>query len=112
MKKRTNSGEPIKIIPVEHYKRDDWQQVRALSEDPETLYHRYEDWQYFTHRYLVKNVRRNIKLQPVYIKTAALQDWCYQRGIPITARTREQYITASLPQLLAQQSGWRFYLKV
>jgi hypothetical protein len=87
------------VIGVAWYRRDEWSSLREASSDRDDLEKTFEEWQRIARRTIRDLERKGIRIEKVDVSVAELVDWCKEKGVPVTAKTRSEFTAAKLHQL-------------
>ena len=73
------------------YYPDQWERLRSLSEDSESLEKRYEDWQRKALEKFDEAKRDGVEPHKVYVDLDMLLSWCASHSLNINGKTRSNY---------------------
>ena len=98
-KNRVNKPKDTNIVTgIAWYSRDQWEDLRRVASDPAKLESTYDEWQAVVKRAIPDLINAGLTLVKVSIDVTDLVSWCRQRGNPIDADARAQYVVEALQQ--------------
>jgi hypothetical protein len=98
-KKKLNKPKGANIVTgIAWYSSDQWADLRRVVSDPAELEPTYEEWQGVIKRSVSDLIKAGLKLVKVPVDVTDLVTWCRQRGKPIDADARAQYVAEALRQ--------------
>ena len=74
------------------YDRAQWEKLTQVVENRSELDDTYEQWESGAVNFLQKMEREGRKIAKVFVDVDALVAWCRNRGLPVNAESRAEYI--------------------
>jgi hypothetical protein len=87
------------LVGVAWYEPGEWDQLRAVAPDADTLEATYAEWLAFAEKGLADLRAAGYAPRRVPVKVAALRAWCEVLGRRPDASTRAEYASAELQRL-------------
>ncbi|NLG34814.1 MAG: hypothetical protein GX548_05625 [Lentisphaerae bacterium] len=85
------------------YFQEQWDRIRAMSEDRAVMEEKYEDWESNALAVLARMEAAGETVHRVYLDADLLQAWCRRKGRPVNGYARSQYVS----YLMAERLGNR-----
>ncbi len=94
-----------KLIPVGigYYKKEQWEILKSLVTDLETIEDTYEEWLQLLKESVTKLEKEGIAVIPIDVDALELNSWCIKRGIPLDGQARAEYISDKTNEFLQNQ---------
>lgn len=97
MKRTSNNENESRIVTgVAWYRPKQWQRLREVAEDVESLEESYEAWLQTAERMIREGIPSNLSVEKVDVDIEALLAWCNARGLAVNATTRSRYVSETL----------------
>jgi len=100
MKKHKGKGdlgdERGMAVGVAWYSREGWERIRAIAADPDRLENSYEEWLTMMTRTLGQLNSEGLFPEKVELDVEKLATWCKERGRPIDASARAEFVSRYL----------------
>ena len=99
LNKKLNKPKGGKIVTgIAWYRSDQWADLRRVVSDPAELKSTYEEWQAVVKRSVPDLINAGMNPVKVPVDVTELVSWCRQRGKPVDADARAQYVVELLQQ--------------
>ncbi len=86
-----SAAEAEPVAHVAWYRRDQWDQLRAVAADPESLEGSYDEWLVAITHGLDELVDNGVKVQPIEVDIDALVAWCAADARAIDGSARAEF---------------------
>jgi len=99
-KRQLNIPKATKIVTgIAWYSSDQWADLRRVVSDPAELESTYDEWLGVIMRSVPDLINAGFNLVKVPVNVSDLVGWCRQRGKPIDADARAEYVVEELRRL-------------
>ncbi len=83
-------------IGIAWYSREGWERMRAVAADPDSFENSYEAWLAMITRSLKDLESQGVIPEKVELDANRVAAWCKERGRPIDASSRSEYVSRYL----------------
>lgn len=83
--------EPRSVIGVAWYRREQWELLRAMAADADSLEKTHEEWLAVAEKTLRKLRARGLELHKVDVDVTELAAWCQAQGRPLDGGARAEF---------------------
>ena len=80
------------IVGIAWYRKDQWSTLCAICSDPEVLEETHDEWLQVAEARVRDLVESGYVVEKVAVDLDDLTRWCVDRGDPINASARSQYV--------------------
>lgn len=87
-------------VAIAWFRREQWELLRAVSEDADELEPSYDLWLSFASKQVRELEAKGIRVQKVEVEVAALKTWCESEMRPVDGGARAEYARLGLGRLL------------
>jgi hypothetical protein len=87
------------VTGIAWYRPEQWQRLREVSVDVETLERNHAEWLAIANKALNDLERGGVSVLKVDVDVEELLTWCGQRGLPVDARSRASFTEHKLHQM-------------
>ncbi len=101
MKSRRRSSHHIKapmVTGVAWYKAEQYDRVRALSTDKDSMHETYAEWRAGVEDFILKSSGMGLVLKKVEIDLDDMLAWCRLHGKDFNGKARSEYVAEKLRQ--------------
>jgi hypothetical protein len=84
-------SEPTEIIAMTWYRRDDWEQLRAIFADAHLLPADHDQWLQRAESQRRMYEEKGVVVEKVHIDPQTFPEWCRKRALKIDAEARTRY---------------------
>ena len=88
----------MQLVGIAWYRSDQWQRLRELSVDTETLEQTHQAWLTMATKTLDDLQKAGLRVQKVDVDVEELVSWCQERELPVDAQARARFVTETLEQ--------------
>jgi hypothetical protein len=88
----------MQLVGIAWYRSDQWQRLRELSVDTETLEQTHQEWLTMATKTLDDLQKAGLRVQKVDVDVEELVRWCQERELPVDAKARARFVTETLEQ--------------
>ena len=85
-------------VAVSWYQKDEWEKMKALSVDAETLDDDYESWKKNANSLIASLKENGVVAQKFSVNAEKLLAWCQEQGRPLNGKARSAYAVHILQQ--------------
>ena len=79
------------VIGVAWYRREEWELLRAMAADADSLEKTYEEWLAVAEKTLRKLRQQGLELHKVDVDVTELAAWCRAQGRPLDGGARAEF---------------------
>jgi hypothetical protein len=94
-KKQKSGKQPLKV-GIAWYRPEQWGRLRQISDDVNKLEESYEEWLSIATKTLGELQAQGMEIEKVEIDINELQAYCNDRGMPVNAKSRSEFVTDKL----------------
>ncbi len=87
------------FVGIAWYRPGQWQRLREISSDAESLEDTYEEWLTIAEQNVRKANRPNLSIEKVDVDVEELLAWCNERGLEVDGNSRSQYVSELMRQM-------------
>ncbi len=95
---------PVRAIGIAWYRREDWDEVRQLFVDRDSLPVTYDDWLAEAEEVLMELSAQGHSVEKAPIDPRAFAVWCAMRGLDLDAKARAQFANDFVARKYREQS--------
>ncbi len=97
--KGKKKNKPRIVVGVAWYRPEQWQRLREISVDVDDLENTYEEWLHSAEENLKEIKVPNLELRKADVDTEELLSWSNERGYPVNAQARSEFVTEKVRNL-------------
>lgn len=79
---------PIKYLAMAWFRREDWDRLLAIFDDPQVMPATYDQWLEKAEAGFRYHKSRGAVVEKIYIDPQTFPDWCQRRGLRVDADAR------------------------
>ena len=102
--KKSKESQNKMVVGVAWYRPEQWQRVRDISTDADSLEDSYEAWLKLAEGELKKFQSSGLRVEKVDIDSEQLILWCNEQGMEVNTQARARYAAEKLSELDQDQS--------
>lgn len=84
-------ADPVRVVGIAWYRREDYARIRALMADGATLPESWDKWFYRAEKVAREVQKHGLQSARVHIEPDSFPDWCAARGLELNADARSQF---------------------
>jgi hypothetical protein len=102
--KQSKESQNKMVVGFAWYRPEQWQRVRDISTDADSLEDSYEAWLKLAEGELKKFQSSGLRVEKVDIDSEQLILWCNEQGMEVNSKARARYAAEKLSELDSDQS--------
>ena len=83
-------------VAIAWYRRDQWELLRAVSADGESLEQTYDEWIAFASKQVRDLEAKGFRVHKIEVEVNAFTKWCESQGRPMNGDARVEYALRGL----------------